>query len=735
MDQTNILSLLKNLQSNDDPTRKLAVFNLQASINDPALADIFITSGGLQILGRLIIITSGNTLAYALTALSRLLEVEMGWEIFESDESRALIKRMVELVVTNPLVNILRGAMSILVAVVSHSQNSIDPNQHRGFFGFCALEPAISLHPRFFEMVVAQLSSADNLLCTNSLMLLNALMRDAIINDKSTAEGSGELSQMSENWSRFNKKLQDLGIVQIVYDLMQHPSLQDLAYPLFEFQMISKMQFKIWRNIVVNFKNPEHQKALESVNYTIGNTLAECEPHTSESATERPLGNDKRIQNQQNLAKWQSLGFQTEDASLECKLAGYLGLMDLQNFVTNEDKSFQEFLLSAQSDSPIEKKFPFARASLTVTEILYEHFEIDSSDLNNPKSSIVFDGRKNCENFLRPLVLQWPRLHISALSSFFYLWEQTSAEQEDFQRIADLLRVLVDDVIGGAPRTKNIEQVEEELRKCDHHRLRELQIEALDMDFEDIWDEHLSQVRNELSSEAFQFVKEQRIRALLQGAWFLLSEVQKTSLDNLDSETPTLKWRYVKLSHNRRYLHLGDFHSQTIKDPPLETLVDKIDLASISSVVSDDESATNDENLETFRPATSTTAKSSEINVLRDASTAKVTRITINGNFPTSDNQSQKSMNSDPEATELPILTLVPANQDLAPAWLDGLLMLLNQSPITTETNKMLDLIVNYGLKIKMLNVRLDSEFMGPPEGAGVVPSRIGLDEDYFYEI
>lgn len=81
------------------------------------------------------------------------------------------------------------------------------------------------------------------------------------------------------------------------------------------------------------------------------------------------------------------------------------------------------------------------------------------------------------------------------------------------------------------------------------------------------------------------------------------------------------------------------------------------------------------------------------------------------------------------------MLTLWPMSHSLASEWLDGLLMLLNQAPITAETSKLINLVSDYGLKIRLLNVRMDSSFEGPPPGAGVVPSREGLDEDYFFEV
>ncbi len=99
----------------------------------------------------------------------------MGWDIFEGPSASDLVERVVELIVTNPLVNILRGAMSILVALVGHSQST--PRgalRSPGTFGFRALKPAVAVYPQFFELVIQQLQSADHQLCANSLMLINA---------------------------------------------------------------------------------------------------------------------------------------------------------------------------------------------------------------------------------------------------------------------------------------------------------------------------------------------------------------------------------------------------------------------------------------------------------------------------------------------------------------------------------------------------------------------------------
>ena len=87
------------------------------------------------------------------------------------------------------------------------------------------------------------------------------------------------------------------------------------------------------------------------------------------------------------------------------------------------------------------------------------------------------------------------------------------------------------------------------------------------------------QVREELKHEALQFVKEQRIRCLLQGAWFpdMLGYKQDNgpiTKQDLKRNVPS-SWRYVRLSHNRRYLHYADFEVQGNYEPGLDMLTEK----------------------------------------------------------------------------------------------------------------------------------------------------------------
>ncbi|BCR92319.1 ELMO/CED-12 family protein [Aspergillus chevalieri] len=695
MEGINIPELVERLGSDEDAVRKMAVFKLQGNIGDPSFADIFIAEGGLSRLRYLTLHASGNTLAYSLTSLARLLEVDKGWEFVNQD----VVERIVELIVTHPLVNILRGAMSILVSVVSHPYTG--GHSQSGTFGFRALKPAIAIYPQFLEMLVSRLSSADHALCANALQLINCLMRDSITNDS------------EHEWPKFIQRLQDLGAIRAVYVLMQGTALQDLAHPLIEFQSLTKVLLRKWRDVYLDLEKPEHRRALKG--FYVASNPEKNQDKAPDTGDETPRPSKKH-----HSEKWRRLGFESENPVSEFDGTGFLGMMDLADYVRNYSDEFQKMLLE-QSTKSAEQRCPIARASLTVTSILYDHFEVDKSDMEDAKSYLIMDSQSNLDRVFRPLLLHWTRLHVAGLHAFFRLWKATGSEVEDFDKIAELVRILIESVVGGAPRTKDVQDVEGELAEFDYRRLRELQMEILELTYEDVWGQHLRQVRDELHHEALQFVKEQRIRCLLQGAWFFNGNPPKSETGSSFSKST---YRYAQLSHNRRYLHFGDFDTTGNRRPDLDALPDKIDLSTVSSVVSNVSAAPDD------APSTVKTTPRQPVSS---------TKITIHGYVPSGTAAgAQKSHNrarSTSRATqkEVVLLTLRPQSISTASEWLDGLLMLLNQQPITAETNKLIDLVSNYGLKIRLLNIRFDDAvFVGE---APQVPSREGLDDDYYYDV
>lgn len=422
-------------------------------------------------------------------------------------------------------------------------------------FGFRALKPAIAIYPQFLEMLVSRLSSADHALCANALQLINSLMRDSITHDEET------------EWPKFIKRLQDLGVIRAVYVLMQGSALQDHAHPLIEFQSLTKLLLRKWKNVTVDLEKPEHRRALKGIHLA-------SKPQEKGSDS----GDDTQRSRKHHPEKWRRLGFESENPAVEFKEMGFLGMMDLTDYVRKYQDEFQKLLLE-QSTKNAEQRCPISRASLAITAVLYEHFEVEKSATEDAKSYLALESRSNFDKVFKPLLLHWSRLHVAGLHAFFRLWKSTGAQAEDFHKIVELVRILIESVVGGATRMKDVQDVEEELIDFDYQRLRELQMELLELTYEDAWGQHLRQVRDELQHEALQFVKEQRIRCLLQGAWFPNEPAQKLE-NGIPSKIEPIRngttgFSYVQLSHNRRYLHFANFDSIQAEAPPLDVLPNK----------------------------------------------------------------------------------------------------------------------------------------------------------------
>lgn len=288
-------------------------------------------------------------------------------------------------------------------------------------------------------------------------------MRDALTNDQ-----EGE-------WSRFIKKLQDLGVIKAVYNLMQSTALQDLAQPLLEFQYLTKVMLRKWRRLPLETDKSDHRRALNAL--------------YSSSFSEKAKGEEKGSR-KNHPERWRRLGFQSEDPVGDFETVGFLGMMDVTDFVRKYVDQYQKLLLE-QSTKSAEQRVPIARASLSVTEILYEHFEVEKCDDEDAQRYVALESRSNFERAFRPLLLHWSRLHTAGLNAFLRLWKATGAEVEDFEKVEELVRILVEQVVGQAPRITDIHEVEEELAEFEYRRLRQLQMELLELTYEDAWGRHL----------------------------------------------------------------------------------------------------------------------------------------------------------------------------------------------------------------------------------------------------
>jgi hypothetical protein len=573
-------------------------------------------------------------------------------------------------------------------------------------------------------------------LCANALQLLNALMRDAIMN-------GGE-----HEWPKFIKRLQDLGVIGGVGMLMRGDAAADAGSPLaaaiLEFQGLTKVLLRKWKEVRVNVEMHEHKKALKTIHL-----LSNPEPYHAPASTDATNGENingaRKGARKHHPEKWRRLGFETESPAWEFDETGYLGMMDLVDFAKRNEDIYQKTLME-QSVQPKQVRCPLARASLSVTLILYEHFEIDESAYDaggggrrNSLQERVLEARANgnLDRLYRPLLLQWARLHTASLLAFLRLWKASGAEVDDFYKIEEVVRIVVERMVGSTTRKTDVASVEEGLRSANLEEARRWQMEGLDEVYEDAWGPHLQQVREQLEHESVAFMKEQRIRCLLQGSWF-----QTASSPNEGG------WKFVRLSHNRRYLHYKNYPDKGEDDISLEDLPEKVDLNAVTSVdsnitASESQPAGNGITNSSHNSSTETLTTTSKLD--RHKSAPTTTKITIIGHPPASKTYKLTPLATEPSETIL--LELHPTTSALASEWLDGLLMLLNQQPITKDTTSLVEMMEDWGVRLRMLNLRwedVDWEAMewNVKAGAGgdkvevrEVPSRDGLDEDYWYAL
>lgn len=604
--------------------------------------------------------------------------------------------------------NIVRNALTLLVLVVSRPLDPDQPDDGTPA-GFRSIKPALDNYPTFLESLVQRLNASDHTLCANALQLVNALMRDAIVH-------GGEYE-----WPKFIKRLQDLGVIGGVGMLMRGDSASDadspLAFAIVEFQSLTKVLLRKWRDVMVNVELPEHKRALKTIHL-----LSKPEPYVPP-----PSVNGAKVR-KHHPEKWRRLGFESESPAWDFDETGYLGMMDLVEYCRRNEDTYQKTLLE-QSALPPEQRCPLARASLSMTLILYEHFEVDDTTMtgmNGYRNSVYGTAGQNVDKLYKPLLLQWGRLHVAGLNAFLRLWKDASAEAEDFFKIEEVIRIIIERIVGSAGRKMDVARVEEELRVVSLDAARKWQMENLNEVYQDAWGPHLDQVREQLHHESLQFMKEQRIRCLLQGSWFPTAA---------SSSASNAAWRYVRLSHNRRWLHYQNFPSRSAGEPALTELSEKIDLNAVTSVDSNVSASehpliqmnNNNDSTETLKDSTRDSA----------ANKGTSTKITILGTSPRS--KAPPSIDRD----EHVLLELFPSSSHLASEWLDGLLMLLNQQPITKDTTRLIEMMVDWGVRLRMLNLRwedvdweaLEMSVKGDAVAARPVPDREGIDDPYWYAL
>lgn len=738
-------SIVIGLQSDETQARKLAAFSLQGALSkDAQFADLFAGAGGLPILRRLILDERGNTLAYALGSFTQLLQQGIGWGQVE----KSIVSLALDLVVSRSVINVLRNALSLLVLVVTRVPPdepldlyaSMPPSSHS--FDYDSLRSTLKDHPTFLECLVERLEAADHALCANVLQLINGLLRDT-------------LNINSENeWPVFFKQLQDVGVLVAVEQIMRGDAVSHLVQHLIDFQNLVRALYKQWTTIPVQMDLTMHRTALLAVHHSSLSPSPSTRRRPSSALKDMPEAEDIANGGQ---ATWQRLGFTTEEPAEDFDALKLLGLVDLTDYVRGSNDAFEKELLE-QSILPAEERCPVARVSLCVTSILCDHFGV--TDRNNTITHLTngqIDRDELVERQLRPNMMRWSAIHMSAVNLFVRLWTSARALTSEFDKIGALVRTLVVDTLQDTSRRDPIDPLLDMLNNATLAQVRDMQASFLEATSQAAWGLDLGQLRQRFRDEATRFMQEQRIRCLLIGAWFPVvvasaqvpQSVQSsehapsvtTSPDSTRTHVSVHSWCFVRLSSGRRHLHHSLYTARSSVDPELSEMRNRIDVTSIKSVVSNVSIVEWDHvsGRQNRTEADSTTSSllhgthGAESGVTGSA----LTTLHVVGTPKRAKGVSASPTPSAGVRSDTTLLELHTTDSSLASEFLDGLLMLLNQKPITADTDKMIRVIENWSLRARVMNLdEHDAEARRLKGGDGIkVPSRDGIGTDFYYRM
>ncbi|KAJ7623232.1 ELMO/CED-12 family-domain-containing protein [Roridomyces roridus] len=646
----------EKLRLKDDATTlKLTLFTLQKYIREEEFAQEFINRAGLSELIQVIFTAHGNTLAYALTAMQNLMELDYGWATLDD----AFIFQVVQ-ILSSPqsLINVCRPATAILKKLVEADPSSapgIQPGSSRGpiipppgsvyRYGFSVVFEQMRKGRGFLETVISRLGSADTAMTQYSMMLINSL-----------------LSHASDNrWEEFISELERLNVRKAVVRLMSSHTIEDLTSSILDFQAnIIRVTYRK-KTTLVDELEPSHSAALGVI--WGGSKLTES------------------VDESGSVMKWRLLGFDSENLEFEFNDAGVLGLECLKKLVES-DPDFSKIILEQRSRPPT-RRCPVAKASNEVVEMLSEHW------------AIFAPGYSTSTTF-QPFFLDFYRVHSLAIHFFMRMWGESGAASGDFTRVAALVRSQAKVAL----RSENVRpwhEVEHEFKECEYRSVRERQMKELELEDDLLSKIPVRNLRAKLYKESFEFVRQQRIQCLIQGAWFM----NALPPNSVTPRRPNRPWRFMRLDPGLKFLHYVDSTLKFAVRSGLEDLPERIEVAAISEI------------------ATGTCA--APAHVLRDQSDLPPTSPLI----PSPLSFSLLS------AHEGSLADQIAPDPSRWADWTDGLNMLRRDGGHVSskETAGFVQALTEIGLKIKLLD--LSGEMVEIPSGlvAGPPPS----NTDFFF--
>ncbi|CAG8542930.1 301_t:CDS:2 [Acaulospora colombiana] len=323
--------------------------------------------------------------------------------------------------------------------------------------------------------------------------------------------------------------LDKLNVRRAVALLMNGVHGEELSKQLLEFQSLFVRQAYRRKRTQVSLHIPLHKSMLEEI-------------WTSANLSEED-------------GKWRKIGFSTEAPKWEIQRVGYLGLENMHEFVKKDTEKYQKTILE-QVNRPAERRCPFARTSIEVTELLCDYWDVST-------------GYTTSTSF-QPLLLSFDKIHYITVKSFFRLWNEMEATVDDFPKVSALVRSQLKFALRDEA-TKQLYEFEKDMLEVEYKVIRDRQLKELELGDDLLSKTPVRNLRERLYTESYEFVKQQRRRSM-----------------------SNKKWRFYRLSPNMKFLHYNDFTNKVLVREGVEELPERIDLSLVTDVMTGPSLTTTD---------------------------------------------------------------------------------------------------------------------------------------------
>lgn len=398
--------------------------------------------------------------------------------------------------------------------------------------------------------------------------------------------------------------------------------------------------------------------------------------------------------------------FGSPTPELSPKIVAYL---DFLEFINSHDITFTKLFVEHSTFSKPTSRFPLARASRTVSQLILDFFgfedsawailgadtpesfyppnkgdvEINDSDFHlqtqqlkmtpslstmdthtTTSSSASIDISNSLRaNNMNPYLFDAMDVHNSAMAFFLKCWRDSKAQLVDYERIASLVALLFQTAKTDM-KNASLGDLLLYLDDATYTAMRQKEIILIEDVFVANLKDEFKPMHERFQQEALTFVKEQRLMCMSSGEWF-----QTVNPLNSAAGQP-IKYYFVILAMGRKVLKWGEYAFKQGRKPTWEEAPNTLELASVTRV-----------------EMTHMRTQSASSDVIGLQTRTKHHKVCIYGQSPT------------------PMLVFYVDTEDQAAEWVDGINSLIGKPMSTEKTKQYVTLFTEMSLRAQVMGI------------------------------